>query len=253
VFDDVRSKVQKLNKVYRRHTESIQTNPIIKHYLEELHENYVVVPIDKAKNNIAIVCKKFYIEKSMQELKSFKDSINVKNDDNTYVQIDKDKTSIINEHKKYLKSKLNINEIPDKFPFLYWIPKMHKKPFSKQRYIAASSKCTTKPLSAILTKCFKLIEKQHRFICSRYETSYGINPMWIIQNSSDVHKNIATFNRKKNCRNIRTYDFSTLYTSIPHKKLKTRLSQVIKKAFSTSNKSFISIYDSYARWTNSPH
>jgi hypothetical protein len=91
VFDDVKSKVHKLNKVYRRHTKSILTNPIIKNHLEELHENYVVVHTDKAKNNIAIVCKKFYIEKSMQELKIFKDSINVKNDDNTYVQLIKTK------------------------------------------------------------------------------------------------------------------------------------------------------------------
>ena len=33
VFDDVKSKVQKLNKVYRRHTKSILTNPIINKYV----------------------------------------------------------------------------------------------------------------------------------------------------------------------------------------------------------------------------
>lgn len=30
--------------------------------------------------------------------------------------------------------------------YLYWIPKIHKSPY-KQRYIAGSSKCSTKPLS----------------------------------------------------------------------------------------------------------
>ena len=129
---------------------------------------------------------------------------------------------------------------------------MHKKPFSKQRYIAASSSCSTKPLSAILTKCLKLVEKQHRFICHRYNVSYGINPMWIIHNSTAVHKNIATFNRKKDCNNIRTYDFSTLYTSIPHNKLKSQIALVIKQAFESSKKSFISVYQNEARWTNAP-
>ena len=30
-------------------------------------------------------------------------------------------------------------------PYLYWIPKLHKNPY-KQRYIAGSSKCSTKPV-----------------------------------------------------------------------------------------------------------
>lgn len=115
---------------------------------------------------------------------------------------------------------------------------MHKKPYSKQRYIAASSCCSTKPLSALLTKCLKLVEKQHRFICHRYEKNYGINPMWIIHNSKSVHKNIAALNLRKKCNDIRTYDFSTLYTNIPHKQLKTRMGKVIKQAFKSSKKIF---------------
>ena len=129
---------------------------------------------------------------------------------------------------------------------------MHKKPYSKQRYIAASNRCSTKSLSQILTKCFKLIEKQHRIICRRYDTSYGINPMWIINNSTAVQSIIARFNQNRDCRNIRTYDFSTLYTSIPHKQLKSQISLGIKQAFSSSKKSFISIDKNGANWTDSP-
>ena len=36
-------------------------------------------------------------------------------------------------------------------PKLYWIPKLHKNPY-KQRYFAGSAKCSTKPLSQILTR-----------------------------------------------------------------------------------------------------
>jgi hypothetical protein len=35
-------------------------------------------------------------------------------------------------------------------PSLYWIPKLHKCPF-KQPYIDGSAKCSTKPLSKLLT------------------------------------------------------------------------------------------------------
>ena len=76
--------------------------------------------------------------------------------------------------------------------------------------------------------------------------------MWIIKNSTSVHEKIAPFNRAKNCKSVRTYDFSTLYTSIPLKKLKTQLSWVIKEAFKSSNKKYISIYPNSAGWTNSP-
>lgn len=40
-----------------------------------------------------------------------------------------------------IRNKQNEFDIPD----LYWIPKLHKSPY-KQRYIADSSKCSTKPL-----------------------------------------------------------------------------------------------------------
>jgi hypothetical protein len=170
--------------------------------------------------------------------------------DKTYVPVKENMSSLLSRHSRFMKAN-SIEDAKD-LPFLYWIPKMHKKPYSKQRYIAASARCSTKPLSAILTKCLKLIEGQHRIIGKRYFTNHGINPMWIINNSTAVHNMIADLNSKKQVRNIRTYDFSTLYTSIPHKQLKTQLSLVIKDAFIASNKSYISVYDNDAKWTNSP-
>ena len=209
------------------------------------------VPTDKASNNIAVVCKKFYIEQSMKELDIFLNSSTKKDADKTYIPVVKESVnSLVSRHRRFMKA--NSIEVAKDLPFLYWIPKMHKKPYSKQRYIAASARCSTKHLSAILTKCLKLIERQHRIIGNRYFTNHGINPMWIIDNSTAVHGMIADLNRKKQVRNIRTYDFSTLYTSIPHKQLKTRLSLVIKDAFKASNKSYISVYSDDARWTDSP-
>ena len=254
VFEDVKSKVQLLKRTEAkcaRHKSILHSKPV-KTYLEELHKHFVLVPTDKASNNIAIVCKKFYIEQSLKELGIFHDISSKQKDGGTYMKVDKDPKSIINRHKRYMKSQLNIDGVTEKFPFLYWIPKMHKKPYSKQRYIAASYACTTKNISAILTKCLKLVEKQHRIICRQYEKNHGINPMWIIHNSQSVHSAAATLNHLKAARDIRTYDFSTLYTSTPHEKLRKELAWVIRKAFHSSKHTFISVYKNDARWTNAP-
>ena len=44
-----------------------------------------------------------------------------------------------------------MSEEDKNLPYLYWTPKLHKVPF-KHRFIAGSSKCTTKDLSCLLTK-----------------------------------------------------------------------------------------------------
>ena len=56
--------------------------------------------------------------------------------------------------------------------------------------------------------------------------------MWILDNSLEVQK-LLIFSKNKNSKpkNIITYDFSTLYTSIPHEKLKEQIKFLIHKAF----------------------
>ena len=256
VLYDIKANIRKLSKKetkFSSRRKSILNSQSVKSHLKELQEKFVFVPTDKAGNNIAVICKKFYIEQSLKELGIFVDSQSQNTENQTYKKVDGDVNEIIKKHREYLKDKVDVElDKSTKFPFLYWIPKMHKKPHSKQRFIAASYDCTTKPISAILTKCFKLIEKQHRFICRRYEKSHRINPMWIIHNSSSVHMSAANFNRTKTASDVRTYDFTNLYTSIPHNDLRIQLRWVIKEAFKSSKYSFISVYKNDARWTNSP-
>ena len=54
--------------------------------------------------------------------------------------------------------------------------------------------------------------------------------MWILKNSKELleHLKSPTFN----CvTSIKSFDFSTLYTTIPHQKLKDRLTSIIRNAF----------------------
>jgi hypothetical protein len=58
--------------------------------------------------------------------------------------------------------------------------------------------------------------------------------MWILKNSKDLLDNLKSrfFSQVSS---IKTFDFSTLYTTLPHDKLKTRLKETIYKAFSHRN------------------
>jgi len=98
----------------------------------------------------------------------------------------------------------------------------------------------------MLTKCFKRINTQHILISRHVFHQYGINPYWIV-NSIDVFKCASHFNLTKKCSNILTYDFSTLYTNIPHKKLKQEFTWIINKAFKSSKRTFISVYNQSAK------
>ena len=148
------------------------------------------------------------------------------------------------------KVKIDIQEEQLQLPILLWLPKLHKNP-TKQRFIAASHSCTTKPASALITKCLKLIQKAHKIYCDRIKAYTGFDFMWIIDNSLEVHK-LLTSSKNKNSKpkNIITYDFSTLYTSIPHEKLKEQIKFLIHKAFHGMNKKFIKITKHKAYWSN---
>ena len=122
---------------------------------------------------------------------------------------------------------------------------MHKTP-SKQRFIAASYSCSTKTVSSILTKVLKLIYQSHKFYCDRIHAYTGYNCMWIIQNSLEIHEVLHTCRSK--ARNLQTYDFSTLYTSIPHDKLKEKVSSLVIKSFDSQNWKVICVKHDKATW-----
>ena len=64
-------------KIKRRHQSlkqyHLESNDIfeqedVKMYLKKLHDRFVIVPVDKASNNYAIICKTFYIKVLMNEM-----------------------------------------------------------------------------------------------------------------------------------------------------------------------------------------
>ena len=110
---------------------------------------------------------------------------------------------------------------------MYWIPKKHKVPCGA-RFIVASSSCSTKPLSKAVSKVFRLLHDQiNRFHTkSKFYSNYNL--FWVVNNSKPVIDKLNVINTRKRARSISTYDFSTLYTKIPHYDLINELNTFTK-------------------------
>ena len=116
-------------------------------------------------------------------------------------------------------------------PSLYWIPKLHKCPF-KQRYIAWSAKCSTKPLSKLLTCFLSAVKTGHHSYCDTSYSRSGVNQLWILKNLKDLLEYIQS-RYFSSCNSVNIFDFSTLYTIIPHSKDKLR--EVLQLCFIKKN------------------
>ena len=106
-------------------------------------------------------------------------------------------------------------------PYIYWIPKMLKNPY-KHRFIAGSSKCSTKPLSILLTKLLTHIKQGLQKYCETAYSRSGVNQMWILKNSKELleHLQSPNFNR---ITSIKSFDFSTSHNhSSPKTSKQTR-------------------------------
>ena len=137
---------------------------------------------------------------------------------------------MLDNHKSVLtNSGTQTNNEELSLPYIYWIPKMHKNPY-EHRFIAGSSKCSTKPLSILLTKLLTHIKQCLQKYCETTYLRSGINQMWILKNSKELldHLKSPNFNL---FTNIKSFDFTTLYTTIPHQKLKNRLATIIRNSF----------------------
>jgi hypothetical protein len=78
-------------------------------------------------------------------------------------------------------------------PFLSWIPKLHKTPY-KQRYIAGSSKFSTKPLALHLTKTLTAAKEKLPTYCATTYARFGVNHMWILINLKELLANLKAQN-----------------------------------------------------------
>ena len=214
----------------------------VKEELSTLKDHFILSPIDKASCNVSLICKAYYRDLLYSELTT---SGNV-------TPVNNNETNIINENTNYTKN--NFKPIPTKhesLPYLYLTPKNHKSPIGT-RFITCSTNTTHSNLSKSVGIALKTIlktEKNHSTYTNKFKKYKNY---FIIDNRDEVIKYMQEHNNsdKPYKKSIKSYDFSNLYTSIPHNKLLSCTSKPIHKVFNLKNKKFITISNNHAYFAN---
>ena len=227
-------RISSLKEKIRSPKQKILSDPDVKDILRRLHDDFVLVPLvpaDKAANNVIVVCKKYYIETLIKEL-----GINTTNisPNSTYIPSTDSFHEILKSHCKFIESVgLEMSEEDKNLPYLYWTPKLHKVPF-KHRFIAGSSKCTTKDLSCLLTKVLTTVKDGLIRYNNTKTSRNGVNSMWIVKNSTSLLSSLDQLD-VRTATSVQRYDFPTLYTSIPHNLLESQITALIHNSFKRRN------------------
>jgi len=127
--------------------------------LTDLQIKYVVVPADKASNNIVFVCKIYYIDCLIKVLGIHN---NTRNPTCTPTSLSKEEILSSHTCRSMISSfGLSVKDDYVVLPYLYWI---HKCPY-KERYIAGSAICSIKSLSKLLTTVLSTVKDEIQTYC----------------------------------------------------------------------------------------
>ena len=148
--------------------------------------------------------------------------------------------AFVHYEKAFVAFGVKAKENQDKVPTLYWLPKLHKKPY-KAGFIANSSSCTTTELSKLLTSCLTVVKKHVIKYCEKVYERSGKNLFWSIKNSGEILDKLKA--RDFNATSLSTYDFSTLYTTLPHNLIKDKLFDLIERTFQRKGSPYLACSD----------
>ena len=133
---------------------------------------------------------------------------------------------------------------------MYWLPKLHKRPY-KARFIANSSSCTTTELSKLLTSCLTAIKAKVIKYCETVYERSGEYMLWPI-------KILVKYFKLKyigyQATSLSTYDFCTLYTTLPHNLIKEKILDLIERTFYIKEgKLYLACNDQKTCFTSADH
>ena len=213
-------------------SESIFKKDEIKSSLKRIRNKYIICRVDKASNNYAFVCKKYYITTLLNELGFDENTLRCVGNA-TYQPCEENEEFYINQLCSHLSTKFNIivdNE-DKRLARFFWNPKLHKNPY-KARFIAGAKHCVTKPLNVLVNSSLKLLKDQFEKYCDVIYNNSGINPFWSIDSSTKF------LDKMRSCEvyNLQVYDFTTLYTKLELKEVEDMIFEVIDLIFSIRNK-----------------
>ena len=93
---------------------------------------------------------------------------------------------------------------------------------------------------------FNHVESFHR----KYLFYTCFRKFWVVKNSFPIGTKLNKINSKKKTKNISTFDFTTLYTTISHNLLVKVLSEVINFVFKAKTQSAIGFSNVSVYWAS---
>ena len=111
----------------------------------------------------------------------------------------------------------------------------------KARFIANSSSCSTTELSKLLTSCLTAVKNHVIRYCEKVYERSG-------KNSGEVLNKLKS--RGFRATSLSTYDFSILYTTLPHNLIKEKLINLIEWTFKRDGSPYIACNERQAFFTS---
>ena len=132
------------------------------------------------------------------------------------------------QNASFLKSEFNlkVTKINKKLPNIYWIMKLRKN-LTKARFIITAPKCSMKLMSKDVIAAPKVIYNQIEHYNFKTQYHSGAKTFLPVQDNQAVTNAIKKINLRNKAFSISGFDFSILYSNIPHLKLKSVMEELI--------------------------
>ena len=131
---------------------------------------------------------------------------------------------------------------------IYSLDVCHQQFYFAILFIANSSSCTTTELSKLLTSCVTAVKNHAIRYCEKVYERSDKNLFWSIKNSGGVLNKLKS--RGFRATSLSTYDFSTLYTTLPHNLIKEKLINLIEWTFKRKGSPYIACNERQAFFTS---
>ena len=93
----------------------------------------------------------------------------------------------------------------------------------------------------MLTSCLTDVKKHVIKYCEKVYERSGKNLFWSIKNSGEILNKLKA--RDFNATSLSNYDFSTLYTTLPHNLIKDKLIDLIERTFQREGSPYLACND----------
>lgn len=255
-YDEYKNRFLQLYKSRKKHYNNSSVindnaNTIPLKELKHLHNDFIITVVDKASNNLVLVCKKLYMLTICKELGIDTETWTAQGNE-IYKPTSETREELLTQHlalnKRYTKIR---DDNESKLPIIYPIPKLHKNPY-KFRFIAAAVTSSMKPTSILLDRILKHMKQHMENYTRRVLKTTGINAWYTIKSTKEFIQKIQENRHGRKCK-ILSGDFTSMFTALKQttilKALYNLTEHCFKNAMNYSNSQFLTLGHNYNSFT----